>query len=249
MDPVLETPPIPPIPPITPPPTPTPTEDPNKGTLELMDRVLAEKQREIDALNARLNAPPPPAPKDPVDSSKFFEDPYKHVGDLIDERLRKATDPLNAFVSIQRRQAALNNYRNIVSNNPNVVKFWPYISAKFDEIANQHIQDNEINETLVGNTVSNLISQFAFNDPLKFAELKGIAVQPPVEPKAVIPPHISPSSSEPPVPSSAPKATLTENEMRLARERWPELSHNDAYDKYVSLRNPGSFVVTPKKSK
>ena len=233
----------------TEPPKVTPTDDNrvDRGTLELYDRILADKETELRALRERVNAPAPKAPEPAPDSAAFFADPAKVVGDLIDARLKESTGPLNAFVKEQTRITALNNYRNIVSNNPAVSKFWSYISAEFDNLATAYAKgDGPINDGVVASTVQSLIANFAMAQPLKYAELKGNEIKH-EPPKVITPPSIPPSGSEPPAPTGDNKApALSENEMRLARERWPNLSHQEAYKKYDSLRNPGSFVVVPK---
>lgn len=223
--------------------------DSSKATLELYDRILAEKEEKIRNLEARVNAPTP-VTEVPPDSAAYFADPFKHMSDLMDKKLSESVAPLNAFVNQQRRRQALDNYRNIAAQDPRVAKFWPHISANFDQLGSKWIENNEVNESVVVETIKSLIANYAMTSPLEYAALIGSTATPPTStvPKVITPPSIPPSSTEPPVnvdPNKAP--TLSENEMRLARERWPEIPSAEAYKKYDSLRNPGSFVVVPRK--
>ena len=243
---------IPPNPSTNPDPPPAPPIDPNANITKLYDEVIQEQQRKLREQEAELAklrlAPPAPSIPTP-DASSFFSEPDARIEAIVKRNMDAALAPVNASLAAQARMAAYQRIKNLIKNDARVAPFWSHIEGPLDSLAAQHTGD--ITVEIVATTVKNLIGQFAVEHPTEYVKLIGGAVTststPPMSPT---PPQIPPSAPPLPTPASPSNApVLTENERRLAREKWPNLSAEEAMKKYAELRDPGSFVITSKEKK
>ena len=236
------TPSVPETPPASTPSTETPpvVQQPPQidSTLILAQRVIQEKNAEINNLQQRLsaleqqrNAPPPVNREDA--NKNFFDKPYDQTEQIVQQKVQEAIKPLNDMLRPMVQQNAIAAAKQQMKNNPNFAFMnLPEFEQAFDSLAQQNgITDPAQAQMLYGNMVSHvaqtnagLLNQMVQATQSRPSDNRAPATPnvPPVnnQPRSPVTPPIVPPSANP-MPTSTPKnpwdRPLTENEKMLAR--------------------------------
>lgn len=143
---------------------------------ELQQGIINESAARIKKLEEALaekNAPPPPPP---IGADDFFKDPEKHIGDIVERRLKNSVSLLEADLKTTRAEKEYQRLLALVRQDPAGVgpKILPIVQDKLDALVQDLIQKGGVPDGgYIQNAIKLLWADEVMNDPSKADVLRG----------------------------------------------------------------------------
>lgn len=215
-------------PPTNTPPAP-PIEDPKDKQIKIFEDLTRSQNARITELEQAMAANKPVAPpEEKISPEQFFADPYSHVANVVEKKMRDTVAPLIEYVAQLKGSTKIDQFVNQFKSDSRFSSQWDDGLERYVREQAATVNPNQLNENTFGLVVlTGLGMKAAGLLPGSTNRQSVPANNPPANPsmptnREIIPPYLAPSNM--PASSDGNRGEkklrpLTEHEERLRRER------------------------------